>query len=458
MKTVKFGTEKRHLDLANGPILSTLVRLSVPNSFAMLAAILVSLAETVYVGLLGTSALAGIAVVFPLLVLQQGLSVGAMGGGITSAISRALGAGDQDRAEALALHGLAIGFLCGLATTAVMLTFGPVIYRTLGATGDALEKALEYSNAAFLGSPFVWLAFTLIAIVRATGNMRLASGVALLSLTLQAALGAALGFGLGPFPRLGMEGIALGLVIGQTTAAVFLMFYLSSKKSAVRIKLSGFAFRCALFSDILQVGLLTCVSTVQTTLAVLIMTSFIARHGSEALAGYGIGARFEMVLIPLSAGVGVACIPMVGMAIGSGNVSRARRITFDGAILTASVVGALGLLLAVAPQLWADLFTENVKALQVAHSFLHWTGPAYAFFGMGICLLFAAQGARKVLGPVLAGTARLVTILLGGLTLAYLQAPTHHYFALVAAAMVIYGSVAAIAVYFTDWTPRRQRS
>lgn len=457
MNAVKLSAEKQKLDLRNGPILSTLIRLSAPNSFAMLAAILVSLAETVYVGLLGTSALAGIAVVFPLLVLQQGLSVGAMGGGITSAISRALGAGDQERAEALVLHGVAIGVLGGLTTSVVMLTCGPVIYRTLGATGDALLKALEYSNIAFLGSPFIWLAFTLIAVVRATGNMRLASGVALLSLTLQAALGAALGFGLGPFPALGMSGIALGLVIGLTSAAIFLAFYLCSKRSTVRIKFSGFTFRRELFNEILQVGLLTCVSTLQTTLAVLIMTSFIARHGSEALAGYGIGARFEMVLIPLSAGVGVACIPMVGMAIGAGNISRARRITLIGAILTASVVGTLGLILSIAPQLWADLFTSNAIALQVAHTFLHWTGPAYAFFGMGICLLFASQGARKVLGPVLAGTARLITILLGGLTLAYLQAPIHHYFALVAAAMVIYGSSAAFAVYSADWTPKQTK-
>ncbi|MCW5680005.1 MAG: MATE family efflux transporter [Xanthobacteraceae bacterium] len=444
------------MDLFNGPILSTLLRLSIPNSFAMLAAILVSLAETVYVGLLGTSALAGIAVVFPLLVLQQGLSVGAMGGGITSAISRALGAGDQERAEALALHGVAIGVVCGVSTTAVMLTCGPTIYRLLGATGDVLTKALEYSNVAFLGSPLIWLAFTLIAIVRATGNMRLASGVALFSLTLQAAVGAALGFGLGPLPALGMSGIALGLVVGLASAAAFLAFYLCSNRSTVRIRFSGFTFRRELFSEILQVGLLTCVSTIQTTLAVLIMTSFIARYGSEALAGYGIGARFEMILIPLSAGVGVACIPMVGMAIGAGNVARARRITLIGAILTASVVGALGLVLSIAPQIWANIFTDNPTTLQVAHTFLHWTGPAYAFFGMGICLLFASQGARKVLGPVLAGTARLITIFFGGLVLVYMEAPMHYYFALVAAAMIIYGTAAAFAVYLADWTPRNQ--
>lgn len=446
--------KKQPLDLRNGPILPTLVRLSIPNSLSMLAAILVSLAETVYVGLLGTSALAGIAVVFPLLVLQQGLSVGAMGGGVTSAISRALGANDQVRAEALALHGLVIGLICGLSTTAVMLSFGPTIYKTLGATGDALTKALEYSNVAFLGSPVVWIAFTLIAIVRATGNMRLASGATLGSLVIQAVLGAAFGFGLGPFPALGMSGIALGMVIGFLVGGLFLAFFLFSNRSKVRLKLSGTPYRRELFGDILQVGLLTCVSTIQTTLSILVMTALIARLGPETLAGYGIGARFEMVLIPISAGVGVACIPMVGIAIGTGNVARARRIAVVGATLTACVVGAIGVILSVAPQLWANLFMSNVVALQVAHSFLHWTGPAYAFFGIGICLLFASQGARKVLGPVLAGTARLFMIIAGGVVLAYAEAPIHYYFALVAMAMILYGVTASYSVYLSDWTPK----
>ena len=422
----------------------------------MIAAILVSLAETVYVGLLGTSALAGIAVVFPLLVLQQGLSVGAMGGGVTSAISRALGAGDQKRAEALAIHGIVIGIVCGVSTTILMLSLGPIIYRTLGATGDALVKALEYSNTAFLGSPIIWLAFTLIAVVRATGNMRLASGVTLLSLLLQAGFGAAFGFGIGPFPKLGMAGIALGMVIGFTCAAFVLLLHLSSQSSKVRLRYSDLLFRRDQFGEILQVGLLTCVSTFQTTLAVLIMTSFIARLGPEALAGYGIGSRFEMILIPISAGVGVACIPMVGMAIGAGNVQRARRTTFVGAILTATVVGTLGIALSIFPHFWANIFTSDATALSVAHSFFHWTGPAYAFFGMGICLLFASQGARKVLGPVLAGTARLVVIICGGVLLSHSDAEVHHYFALVAGAMVLYGVFASTAVYLSDWTPKHR--
>ena len=85
--------------LLTQPILPTLLRLGVPNLIAMIAATLVAIAETVYVGMLGLPQLAGIALVFPMVMLQQMMSSGAMGGGVSSAISRALGAGKVDRAE-----------------------------------------------------------------------------------------------------------------------------------------------------------------------------------------------------------------------------------------------------------------------------------------------------------------------------------------------------------------------
>src|SRR5271154_6331910 len=177
-------------NLVTGSILPTLLRLSFPNTAALLATGMVSVAETAYVGRLGTAALAGIAVVFPIIVLQQSFAGGAMGGGVSSAISRALGARDERRARALAVHAMVIGIFAGLLFSAGMLTFGPAIYRLLGASGAALDQALAYSNLAFLGSLAVWLTGMFMSIVRGGGNMRLPSVTMLTLLLVQAVLGA----------------------------------------------------------------------------------------------------------------------------------------------------------------------------------------------------------------------------------------------------------------------------
>ncbi|BAT61393.1 multidrug export protein MepA [Variibacter gotjawalensis] len=432
------------------PILPTLTRLSLPNMISMLAIALVAVAETAYVGLLGTAPLAAMALVFPMVMLQQTMSAGAMGGGISSAISRALGAGLMQRAEAVAFHATVIGLGAGLAMFIAFLAGGPWIYRILGGSGDVLGQALLYSNTIFFGAVSIWLTNTFASIVRGGGNMKVPSATLLVAAALQVVLGGALGLGLGPFPRLGMLGIGLGQVIAFTAAALFLAGYLMSSRARVRLSFSQKLSR-EIFFDILRVGGIASLSSVQTVLTVLIVTALVSRFGDEALAGYGIGARLEFLLIPIVFAVGVACVPMVGMAVGSGNIPRARSVAWTGGLLAAIIVGVVGIVVALAPDLWGKLFTTNEAVLAAARSYFAWAGPTYFFFGLGLCLYFASQGAGKIIGPVLAQSVRLITVALGGWWLTATNAPVWQMFALVGIAMVVYGLAAAAAVYFVRW-------
>ena len=133
---------------------------------------------------LGTTPLAAIALVFPLVMLMQMLSAGAMGGGVSSAISRALGAGDLARAEVLAFHAVVIGAAAGLFFSAIFVAFGAPILAALGGAGDVLGQALGYANIALTGAILTWVLNTFASVLRGTGNMRVPS------LTLLAASGA----------------------------------------------------------------------------------------------------------------------------------------------------------------------------------------------------------------------------------------------------------------------------
>src|SRR5205807_1996325 len=159
----------------------------------MLAQAAVGLIETYFVGQLGTDALAGVTLVFPVLMLMQMMSGGAMGGGISSAIARALGAGRRDDADALTRHALAIG----------------------------------------------------------------------------------LGFGLGPFPRLGVAGGAVAVVAYYFLGSIALALYLTSARSVVHLSLRGLQFRWPLFRDILKVGLVAALVTVTTNLTIAITTGYV---------------------------------------------------------------------------------------------------------------------------------------------------------------------------------------
>lgn len=441
--------------LLSVPLLPTLVRFALPNMGAMLATALAAVAETAYVGSFGVAALAGMALVFPMVMLQMMLSGGAMGGGVSSAVSRAFGAGDVPRANALAVHALWIALAAGTLYLALMLVLGPHLFAALGGSGEALAQALAFANVAFLGSVFVWLINTLASVIRGSGNMAVPSATLVAVALAQVLIGGALGLGWGPLPRLGMPGVAAGQVVGYGAGAAYLYLYLRSGRARVKLRVRGTPLQWHLLRDILEVGALACISPLQTVLTILILTRLVAYFGTTALAGFGIGTRLEFLLVPVAFAIGVASVPLVGMAIGAGKIARARRAAWTAAFMAFGLLGVFGGVLALAPELWAARFTSDPAVIAVAALYFAWAGPCYGLFGLGLCLYFSSLGAGKVGGAVLAGTLRLVVVAAGGAALALAQAPVWTIFALVALGMLAFGLASVLAVRLTSWGVER---
>lgn len=436
--------------LITAPIAPTLWRLALPNMLAMTAAALVSIAETWYVGYLGTLPLAGMALVFPLVMLQQMLSAGSMGGGITSAISRALGANDLEKANALVLHAALIAVGIGVFFTLLFSVFGTVIFSAMGGQGEALSHCLAYAQVVFLGSVSIWLTNALAAVIRGSGNMRIPSKILLIASLVQVMLSGLLGLGWGPVPSFGMSGIASGVLIAFTGSAIYFLLYLRSEDSKLKLSFTTRLSR-PLFMDILKVGAVSSISTLLTVSTILILTKLVANFGPEALAGYGIGTRLEFLLVPVTFAFGIACLPMVGMALGAKMVARAKQVAWTGSLMASVLVGLIGLLVTVCPGLWANIFTSNDKVLNTAGQYFQWVGPCYGFFALGLCLYFASQGAGKLLGPVMAGTVRLIMISVGGLWLTQNNGSVEQMFGLIALGMTSYGVLTALSVWKTKW-------
>jgi putative MATE family efflux protein len=437
--------------LLSGPILPILLRFSLPNMVAMLATALAAIAETSYVGHFGAPALAGMALVFPFVMLQTMLSAGAMGGGVSSAVSRALGAGDAERANVLAVHALWIGIAMGVLFMLVMEFFGPTFMSALGGKGEALAQAVAYGEVAFVGSVFVWIVNTLSSVIRGSGNMKVPS-VTLFAVALaQVLLGGALGLGWGPLPEWGMRGVAAGGVLANVGGALFLWRYLASGRGKITLRMRSTVLHRQHLTDILRVGAVACISPFQTVLTILILTRLVASFGTQALAGYGIGTRLEFLLVPIAFAVGVASVPLVGMAIGAGHIARARQAAWTAAAVATAVLGLLGLVVTLAPDVWTTLYTQDPTVRESAASYFVWAGPFYGFFGLGLSLYFSSLGAGKAVGPVIAGALRLLVVAVGGSLLAYLQAPAWMIFALVGIGMAVYGLSTVLIIWLTPW-------
>jgi putative MATE family efflux protein len=447
--TTDFDARTRRL--LDGPIAGTLVRLAAPNVLVMFVQAGVGLIETYFVAKLGTHALAGVVLVFPVLMLMQMMSAGAMGGGIASAVARTLGAGRREDADRLALHALAIAVVFGLAFTSGVVGGGPWLYRTMGGRGAALAAALTYSNVVFAAAILIWIFNSLANVIRGTGNMSVPAVVTSVGAAALIPLSPCLIFGWGPFPRLGVAGGAVAVVVYYAVGSGVLAAYLLRGRGVVRLTLSGARFRWPLFRDILRVGAVASLITVGTNLTIAIATGFVGRFGTAAIAGYGIGSRLEYLLVPLVFGLGGPLVAMVGTNIGAGQRERALRVAWIGAAIAAGLTEAIGLVAAAFPQAWLSLFDTDPAMLEAGSRYLRAVGPFYGFFGVGMALYFASQGAGRLLWPLLANLTRLTIAAGGGWLALRASGEVSHVFLALSAALAAFGLINATAVAKGAW-------
>ena len=437
--------------LLDGPILATLLRLATPNVLVMFVQASVGLIETYFVAKLGTDALAGVALVFPVLMLMQMMSAGAMGGGISSAIARALGAGRRADADALVFHALAIAGGFGLLFMLVVLGSGRWLYSAMGGTGASLTAALTYSNVVFAGAVLVWTFNSLASAIRGSGNMTVPALVTCAGAAVLIPLSPCLIFGWGPFPNLGIAGGAAAVIAYYAVGTIVFTIYLWSGRSVVRLSFHNARLHWSLFREILRVGAVAALITVQTNLTIAITMGFVGRFGPAAIAGYGAGSRLEYLLVPLVFGLGAPLVAMVGTNIGAGQRDRALRAAWVGAGLATGLTEMIGLWAAAFPHAWLSLFGSDAAMLDSGSRYLRAVGPCYGLFGLGLALYFASVGAGRLLWPLLANLMRLAIAAAGGWLALGWGGDLSHVFLALSAALAVFGLMNAAAVAGGAW-------
>ncbi len=444
--------------LLHGPIVATLLGMAWPNVLIMLAQSSTGLIETWWVSHLGTDALAGMALVFPAVMLMQMISAGAMGGGISSAVARAIGAGRKQDADALVLHAVVVNAALGLLFSVAMLAFGRPFFRALGGEGGTLDAALAYSNIVFAGNVLLWIMNALASAIRGTGNMLVPALVICGGVVLLVPLSPLLIFGFGQIPALGIAGGGAAVVLFYAAGTAVLAWYILSGRNLATLRWSR--LRWPLFRDILGVGAIASVNSVLSNVAIAVATALVAdAAGIDAVAGFGTGARLEYLLIPVVFGLGAPLVALVGTNIGAGQPQRALRIALTGGAIAFCLTEVVGVAAAVWPEAWLGLFSGNPRIIETGSAYLRIAGPFYGFFGLGLALYFAAQGAGRLFWPLFSGMLRLITALGGGWVALRVSGSLTWLFAALALSLFVYGTTLAAATASGVWfrTPQRAR-
>jgi putative MATE family efflux protein len=439
--------------MLRGPVLPTLLRLATPNVLGLFANTVVIGYDGYIVGRLGADALAGVAVVLPLAMLMLQMSAGALGGSTTAVVARALGAGDAAQATRLAQHALLVGLGASLLFT--LFAASPALYAAMGAKDGVLAHATSYAAVLFAGAAAIWMVNVLAGIARGTGNMGAAALALIATTAMHLVLCPTLVFGAGPIPALGVAGAATSTVACNALSALGLLAALSRRGRAVRVLGPKWQLQRTAFRGILGLALPSGISPILSNGSIAVATAYVGSFGSLAVAAYGIAARLEYILVPIAFGFGGALTAMVATNLGARQAGRAKHVAWAGSGVVWGVTGLIGIAAALSPQTWMALFTSDSSVQAAGSAYLRIVGGSYGFFGLGLALFFASQGAGRLRWPLLASTLRLIIVALGGWIAVHVAGgPPEALYAVIALSLLVMGVTLAAATHLSDWSVR----
>ena len=278
------------------------------------------LVEAVYLGWIGTEALAALGFAFPVTITLFAFA-GGIGTGASSVIARSVGSGDGERAAVLVTHAQILVLVVGSVIGLLGFWYAEIVITALGATGEVREMAADYLTVYMLGFPLFMLSMVGSTLLRATGRAASPGIVMTTGSVLQMAFGPVLIFGWLGLPALGIAGAAWAYVLSRVfSVSIYLALLVRARM--IRRSMKGF---WQSFAAIVHVGGPATASGLIQPVSMLIITRLLAAHGHEVVAGYNVAMRVETMVHMVLWGVSSSVGPFVGQNWGAGQFQRARR-------------------------------------------------------------------------------------------------------------------------------------
>ena len=435
------------------PAFRALLRLAAPTTGVMSVAALSNILNTYFVSRLGAEAIAAVSLVFPITLILTTLMGGGIGAGISSAVARALGASRGEDAKAVAEHAFALAGTLGILLSLALVSAAPTVFRGMGASGGVLDSAVAFGRVLFAGLTLTFMVATCDSILRGAGNVRIPAIYSTLSLVTQIALTPLFMFTLG----FGIRGAPAATLTGQLIGFLPRLPHVFGRRSLLRPRLLPRRVQMAPLSGILRVGVPASLGTLLNYLGMIVLTIIMARLGTAELAAYGLGSRFDFLLLTLCYGTGIAVLTLVGFAFGAERVELVGRYIRRAVLLMVAAVSAPAAILYVWPDLWFGIFTDDPAIHAVGQTYFHIIGLSYPFLAISMTLAFSFQGIGRATIPLGVMAIRVSLVVIGALLLTlHFGSGVDAVFALVAAAQALSAVLLLTAMRMTVTTgPRR---
>ncbi|MGB0140516.1 MAG: MATE family efflux transporter [bacterium] len=395
------------MDLGNEHIPKLVRQIAIPASVGMFFNTMYNVVDTFWAGQLSPEALAALSLsLIPFIGL---LAVGiGLGQGASALISNALGAEDDDQASRLMAQALSLAFAVSALVVAIGLVVTPLLYRGMGASGEYLELSLDYMNWLIYGSGAFIFAFVINSGLNAQGDTKSYRNALICGFFANVILDPLFLFGWGPFPALGLEGIAISTVLIELGVVTYLSVKLLTSKLGENLSIRKFSLQIKLIVDLVKQGFPASVSILFISLNFYVILHFISDFGKTSVAAYGVSTRIVQVMLLPSIGLNTAALSLTGFNFGANNLERVHqtwRTCFNYSLLLTAFGG---ILLFCFPEFLLKLFTDSEEIIEVGPTLLRVEAvllTAYTTIFLGTSVL---QGLKKPMFGMILSIYRLI--------------------------------------------------
>ena len=386
--------QQKHKAMEQDPIWRLLFRFSGPAIISMTVASSYSLVDAMFVGRLGPTALAAMSVTYPLVLSFVAIASGT-GVGVTSLISRSLGAGDHERADRTASVAITLCFLLSSIIAILCLPNLDGILRMLGARDSVLPLARSYMSILIIFTIFSYLSLIISNIIRSDGNPIFSSTVAIFSAVINIILDPVFIFGFGPVPSMGIEGAAIATVISQAIGTAIYIFFILSGRTAYRFRLSYFLPRLKIISGIYRVGTASIVRSGAQFVVMGVINNTAASFGVIPLAIMGVLVRAGRFIQMPILGIGQGMLPLLGYNYGARKKNRISELVFKTGLAGSIWASICWLAIILFPAQVMSAFSTQKEFLLEGEQAIRLY--SLAFFSLGIRMVpsFFFQGIGK---------------------------------------------------------------
>src|SRR5712691_3884287 len=397
-QTVRDAIRGTHHDYTSGPIGRAIILLAVPMVLEMVMESLFAVADVFWAGHLGPNAVATISLTESMLTLVYTAAMG-LSFGVTAMVARRIGEKKPHEAAEAAVQGITLGVIAAVIIAVAGVMLGPALLGVMGAAPEVIASGHSYTRIMLGGNVVILMLFLINAIFRGAGDAAIAMRVLTIANLINIVLCPLLMFGVGPFPRLGVTGAAVGTTIGRGTGVLYQLYRLWRRDGRIVIHREQIALKPAVMKTLLR---LSGTGTFQVFVGMaswIGLTRINAWFGAEALAGYTIAIRVIIFALLPSWGLANAAATMVGQALGAGKPERGEQAVWRAAFYNLIFLGLAGLCFVVFANPIAQSFTKDPTVAPIAAGCLRIISYGYLFYAYGMVLTNSFNGAGDTWTP-----------------------------------------------------------